>query len=424
MLEASLEEGMRAMLRYLPHMSDISTDQTKIDQLLTRRVSEVIGAEELREKLVSGHQLRIKLGADPTAPDLHLGHAVALRKLREFQDLGHKIVLIVGDYTALVGDPAGKSKTRPMLSMEEIEANAQTYLNQVGKILDMSKCEIRRNGEWLGKMSMAEIIQLASKFTVARMIERDDFEKRLESGTDIHMHELLYPMMQAYDSVVIDADVEIGGTDQRFNNLAGRELQKKMGKIPQNVMLCPLLVGLDGEKKMSKSLGNFIGISDEPNDMFGKTMSLPDAMLWNWFELVTDLDKEEVEKMRTACESGAMNPRDAKMRLGREIVTQYYDAEAAQKAEEHFISTFQKKEIPEDIVEVSIDAQEMLLIDLLAHEKIAFAKSKSEARQLIEQGGVKVNDEVITDLTAMVKISHTPTLIQKGKRFFVKVKSE
>lgn len=405
-------------------MSDISTDQKKIDQLLTRRVSEVIGAEELREKLVSGKSLRIKLGADPTAPDLHLGHAVVLQKLREFQDLGHKIVLIVGDYTALVGDPAGKSKTRPMLSTEEIEANAQTYLNQVGKILDMSKCEVRRNSEWFSKMSMAEIIQLTSKFTVARMIERDDFEKRLSSGTDIHMHELLYPMMQAYDSVMIDADVEIGGTDQKFNNLAGRELQKKMGKVPQNVMLCPLLVGLDGEKKMSKSLGNYIGIADEANDMFGKTMSLPDVMLWNWFELATSVSAQEIEEMRTACESGAMNPRDAKMRLGREIVAQYYDADAAQKAEENFISTFQKKEIPEDIQQVIFDDQEILLIDLLAHEKIAFAKSKSEARQLIEQGGVKVNDEVVTDLMAKVKIHHTPTLIQKGKRFFVKVKSE
>lgn len=424
MLEASLEEGTRAMLRYLPLMSDISTDQTKIDQLLTRRVSEAIGAEELREKLVSGRQLRIKFGADPTSPDLHLGHAVVMRKLREFQNLGHKVVLILGDYTARVGDPTGKSKTRPMLTEDEIAANAKTYLDQVGKILDIEKTEIRYNGEWFAKMSMSEIIQLTSKFTVARMIERDDFEKRLASGTDIHMHELLYPMMQAHDSIMIDADVELGGTDQKFNMLAGRELQKKMGKAPQNVMTCPLLVGLDGEKKMSKSLGNYIGIYDAANDMFGKTMSLPDAMLWNWFELVTDITKEEMETMRTACESGAMNPRDAKMRLGREIVTQYYNEEAAQKAEEHFISTFQKKEIPEDIAEVSIDAQEMLLIDLLAHEKIAFAKSKSEARQLIEQGGVKVNDEVITNLTAMVKISHTPTLIQKGKRFFVKVKSE
>jgi tyrosyl-tRNA synthetase len=398
----------------------VTTDTIAIEHLLTHQVTEVISKEELRDRLMSGRVLRIKLGADPTSPDLHLGHAVVLRKLREFQDLGHTVILIIGDYTALVGDPSGKSKTRPMLTQEEIDINAQTYLNQVGKILDLSKTEIHRNSEWLGTITMAELIKLASKFTVARLIERDDFANRLNEGIDVSMHELLYPMMQAYDSVMINADVEIGGTDQKFNNLAGRELQKKMNQTPQNVMLCPILVGLDGEKKMSKSLHNYIGIDEAPAEMYGKAMSIPDTAIEEYFALATNITADKISAIVSDMNNGSLNPRDAKMQLARDIVRQYHGDSAVGPAEERFISMFQKKEIPDDILEISLDVPEMLLIDILVAAE--FAKSKSEARQLIEQGGVKVDNEVIEDVQKSISLSSHPVLIQKGKRFFVKVK--
>ena len=279
----------------------VSTDPKKIERLLSRCVVETVVAADLKKKLLSGKKLRIKLGADPTSPDLHLGHAVMLRKLREFQELGHQIVFIIGDYTARVGDPSGKSKTRPMLSEEDVEKNAQTYFEQAAKILDVKKMEIHRNGEWFAKMGFADVLKLVAQFTVARMIERDDFQKRLKEGTDIHLHELMYPAMQAYDSVMIRADVEIGGTDQRFNILAGRDLQRKMDQPEQDCMfLGPTLVGLDGTKKMSKSYGNYIGLLDSPEEMFGKTMSIPDALIWDWFALTTDVEAEEIVELRAA----------------------------------------------------------------------------------------------------------------------------
>lgn len=407
----------------------VSTDKKRIDSLLTRRVVEVVVEKSLRDKLASGRKLRVKFGADPTSSDLHIGHAVALRKLKEFQDLGHQIVFIIGDYTARVGDPSGKSKTRPMLSDAEVKANAKTYFEQVGKILDVKKMEIRWNGEWFAKMDFADILKLTSQFTVARMIERDDFAKRLKAGTDIHVHELLYPAMQAYDSIMVDADVEIGGTDQRFNILAGRDLQRKMGKPEQDCLfLGPILMGTDGTRKMSKSYGNYVGVSDTPEEMFGKVMSIPDTLIWDWFTLTTDVPDADIVAWKDGCEKGELNPRDAKARLAKAIITIYHSPEAADKAEEHFKKVFQKKEIPDldEIPEATTAAfyggTSKQLIQLLVEAKLVV--SKSEARRVIEGGGIKVDGVVISDINHSIRppeegINHI--LIQKGKRHFVKV---
>ncbi|HSD12383.1 MAG TPA: tyrosine--tRNA ligase, partial [Patescibacteria group bacterium] len=319
----------------------VSTDKKKIDQLLTRRVAEVVVASSLREKLASGRKLRVKLGVDPTAPDLHLGHTVPLKKLREFQEMGHQVVFIIGDYTSKIGDPTGKSKTRPMLTDEQVKANAKTYLDQVGKILDLKKTEVRWNSEWFTKMDFNDVVTLAAKFTVARMIERDDFANRLKEGSEVHMHELMYPMMQEYDSIMVEADIEIGSTDQKFNILAGRDLQRKMGRPEQDCMfLGPILVGTDGVEKMSKSLGNYIGVSDAPEQMFGKIMSIPDAALWDYWTLATDASSDEIAEMREACEKKKMNPRDAKVSLAKAIITMYHSAKDADAAEEHFTKVF------------------------------------------------------------------------------------
>jgi len=401
----------------------VISDKAKIDSLLKRRVVEVVIEDELRKKLLSGKKLRIKLGADPTSPDLHLGHAVPLKKLKEFQDLGHQIVLIIGDYTAMVGDPSGKSKTRPMLTAEQCRDNAKTYIEQVGRILDKDKLEIHANSEWFAKMGFSDVIALTSNFTVARMIERDDFAKRLEEGTDIHLHELLYPAMQAYDSIMIDADVEIGGSDQRFNILAGRDLQRKMGKLEQDCMfLGPTLVGTDGVKKMSKSLGNYVGLTDSPEQMVGKIMSIPDAILWDWFFLTTELPEAEINAMRAACDKGEMNPRDAKMRLAKEIISSFHSPDAAAAAEDHFDKVFKNKETPDEVPEVKLDAGEYPLIDVLMAAKMV--ASKSEARRVIGEGGVKVGGETEKDANAKLKVEKKPLLIQKGKRHFVNVVSK
>ena len=396
----------------------VSTDKKKIAHLLTRNVEREAG--ELKNHLESGRKLRVKLGADPTAPDLHLGHTVQLRKLREFQELGHQVVFIIGDYTAKVGDPSGKSKTRPILSDAEVQANAKTYLAQVGRILDLKKTEIRRNSEWFGEIGFNDILKLCAQFTVARMVEREDFRNRMKEGIDVHMHELLYPMMQAYDSIMIDADVEIGGTDQMFNILAGRDLQRKLGKPEQDCLfLGPILVGTDGVKKMSKSLGNYVGIADAPDDMFGKVMSIPDAAMREWFLLTTDVSPLEVQEIGDACARGAMNPRDAKVRLAKEIITMYHSSDAADAAAAHFAKVFQKKETPDDVPEVTAKVGEHLLLDLLVLAKLA--ASKGEARRVITEGGVRVDGVVVVEIAAKVKITKKGTLIQKGKRHFVKV---
>lgn len=398
----------------------VITDKSRIDALLKRRVVETVVEASLRKKLSSGKVLRVKFGADPTSPDLHLGHAVPLKKLKEFQDLGHKIVLIIGDYTAMVGDPSGRSKTRPMLTEEEARRNAKTYIEQAGRILDIGKTEVRRNSEWFSKMDFGGVIRLCSDFTVARMIERDDFAKRLKEGTDIHLHELLYPAMQAYDSIMTDADIEIGGSDQRFNILAGRDLQRKMGKPEQDCLfLGPILVGTDGVQKMSKSLGNYVGLADASEEMLGKIMSIPDAILWDWFRLTTDVPESRIEAMRLACESGEMNPRDAKMVLAKDIVAQYHGAGSAERAEKSFNSLFQKKEAPEEMPVLELKAGSRKLIDVLVEAKLC--ASKTEARHQIEQGGVRVAGKVVKDISATVEVADEPVIVQKGKRHFLKL---
>jgi tyrosyl-tRNA synthetase len=389
-----------------------ASKEQKIERLLTHQVEEVIVRESLEKRLTSGKKLRVKFGADPSRPDLHIGHAAVLRKLREFQELGHTVIFLIGDFTARIGDPSGKSKTRPMLSEKEIKANAKTYLAQVGKVLDTKKgCEVRYNSEWLGKMKAADFLKLAAQFTAARVLERDDFSKRLKAHTDIHMHELLYPMLQAQDSVDLEADVELGASDQTFNLLAGRELMKKLGMEPQDVLTLPLLVGTDGVQKMSKSLDNYIGLTDSADEMFGKTMSIPDSALPNWLELAADYSPEEIGFEKGKLEKG-WNPRDIKAALAKRIVTLYHGEKAATKAGENFTARFKKGEMPTEMAEMKL-SKGTRLVDAAA---AAFKLSKSEARRLIEQGGIKHDGAVVKDPMAEAK----PGVLQKGKLHFVR----
>ncbi|MEA1936734.1 MAG: tyrosine--tRNA ligase [Patescibacteria group bacterium] len=390
----------------------------KIRKLLTYNVEEVIIKKDLERKLSSGGKLRIKFGCDPSRPDLHLGHSIALRKLREFQDLGHQIIFIIGDYTGMIGDPSGKSKTRSALSKEEVKKNAESYFEQVGKILDLEKTEIKYNSEWFAKMKMADILELASRFTVARILERDDFSKRLKDGVDIAASEMLYPIMQAYDSTVIEADLEIGGTDQKFNMLAGRDLQRKMNLSEQNILTVPLLVGLDGKQKMSKSLDNYIGITEEANSMFGKIMSISDEMILYYFKLLVDLDDEEISKIDSDLKNSKINPRDIKARLAKEIITIYHNKKSAEKAEEEFNKIFRDKKKPTDIKSYKLPATNYKLTDLLVEIKLA--SSKGEARRLVQQGGVKIDDVIQKDFNKDVTIKNG-MIAQVGKRRFAKI---
>ena len=387
-----------------------------IDELLTRGVAETIVKENLAKKLESGKKLRIKFGVDPTRPDIHLGHAVVLWKLKALQEDGHTIIFLIGDYTTKIGDPSGRNSTRPILTDDEIKANAKTYFEQVGKILDVSKTEVRYNSEWFEKMSFADILKIAGKFTVAQIIERDDFAKRLKDGSDIGLHEILYPIMQAYDSVELKADVEFGGMDQKFNILAGRELQKKMDQPVQDVVLMDLLVGTDGKIKMSKSVGNYIGITEEPNEIFGKVMSIPDELIKNYFQLCTPLNDGEITKILEQ-----ENPRDQKMRLAKEIVALYHNEIDAEDAEEEFVKVFSNKEMPSEVREYKIDSLslEEKLIDLLVNT-CQLTESRSEARRLIEQGGVKVNGEKIVEPEKIIRIEES-VLLQVGPRNFMKI---
>lgn len=380
-------------------------------------IVEIIDEKSLRSRLVSGKKLVIKLGVDPTRPDIHLGHAVALRKLKALQGKGHKIIFLIGDYTTKIGDPSGKNKARPVLSDEEIAKNAKTYFDQVGKILDVKKTEIRYNSEWYSKMSFSDILELTSRFTVAQIMERDDFEKRLKNGSDIGIQETLYPIMQAYDSVVLEADIEFGGTDQKFNMLAGRSLQKKMGQLPQDIIMVKLLVGLDGKEKMSKSLDNYIGITENANSMFGKVMSIPDSMMGEYFELCTDFTVSEIKKFEKDVESGT-NPRDIKQKLAFEIVKIYHGKEEAEKAKEEFKNVFSKKELPTNIPEVEIEGNYDLPLFLI---EIGAASSNSEARRLIEQGGVKIDGAKITDPKSAIS-THPGMIVQVGKKKVYKIK--
>lgn len=391
-------------------------------ELLSRGCAEVISTDDLTKKLKKGKPLRVKLGVDPTAPHVTLGWAVVLRKLRHFQELGHTAVLIVGDFTAMIGDPSGKSKTRPQLSREEVQANVAAVEKQFYKILIPERTEIRYNADWLGKMSFADVIRLSSRITVARILERDDFQKRLREERPIGMHEIMYPLCQGYDSVAIEADIELGGTDQKFNNLVGRNLQAQYGQEPQVVMLMPLLVGTDGKEKMSQSLGNYISVNDEPNDMYGKTMSIPDHLIESWFTLCTDVSLADVSKMVAEIESGSLNPRDAKRRLAKEIVRIYHGVGAAEEADEYFLRTFSKREDPVEAPEAAIpneavtDGRVTLPALLVA---LDITKSNSEGRRLIQGGGVSLDGERVSDPTASFDPSELEGKILKvGKYTF------
>jgi tyrosyl-tRNA synthetase len=391
-----------------------SPDSKDIKYLLKRAVAEIIVEEELVELLRSGKKLRIKEGLDPSSPDIHVGHMATLRKLRQFQELGHEIVIIVGDWTAQIGDPSGRSVTRPMLTAEQVKANADTYLKQFFKIVDKDKTEVRFQSEWFSKFDLADVVRLTSKFTVAQFLAREDFNKRFNEQKPIAITELLYPLMQAYDSVAVQADVELGGTDQKFNFLVGRELQSMMGQRPQQCFMVPLLVGTDGVQKMSKSLGNYIGIAEAPETIYGKTMSIRDDLIMQYFELVTDVPEEELAEFKKHLENNTENPMALKKRLAREIVTQLYGAKEAQEAGEHFIKVVQKKETPDEIQEFKINADATigrLLVDA------GLAASRSEANRLILQGAVSIDGVKIIDINQHIGKN---VIIKAGKRRYLK----
>jgi len=416
-----------------------------INYLLKRGVAEIIVEQEMVELLRSGKKLRLKEGFDPSFPDIHLGHMVTLRKLHQFQELGHQVILIVGDWTAQIGDPSGVSITRPMLSAEEVKANAETYMKQFFKVVDRKRTEVRWQSEWFGKFTLADVIQLTSKFTIAQLMAREDFSTRYNAGRPIAITELLYPLLQAYDSVVIQADVEFGGTDQKFNLLMGRELQSMVGQCSQQCFMVPLLIGTDGSQKMSKSLGNYIGIVEPPNEIYGKVMSIPDSLILHYFELVTDVPNQELEEFRRELGNETINPMMLKKRLARQIVTRLYDQKVATEAEEHFVKVFQKREVPEEIpefkvtkellakmqvyslrgeeplVEVGVVGQppDRYLVSMsLLLQEMGLAKSRSEARRLITQGAVDVDDNTVTDDNYMVSIG---SVIKVGKRRFMRI---
>ena len=390
-------------------------------RIITSGAAQIVPEADLRKKLEKGEPLNIKLGVDPTSPDLHLGHAVPLRKMRQFQDLGHNVTLIIGNGTALIGDPSGKNSTRPQLSQEQIEANAETYVSQAMKILDPEKTTIVHNGDWILSMDLAGLLQVCSKFTVARILERDDFTKRYQSQTPIALHEFLYPVMQAFDSVQIKADVEMGGTDQLFNLLAGRELMEKMGMEPQIALTMPLLEGTDGVRKMSKSYGNYVGLTDEPADMFGKIMSIPDELMPKYYRLATALPVAEVDEIEAGLAAGELDPNQSKRRLAREIIKIYHDEQAAADAVEQFDRVFKAHGVPEDIEVFDIALEDdpekggVYLPKLLADLKLV--ASGGEGRRMIDQGGVKVNGEVVAKGAYHMPASElTGATLQVGKR--------
>lgn len=391
--------------------------------ILSRGVVEIIPEEAFKEKLarsiVTGKPLKVKLGLDPTAPDIHIGHTVVINKLRQFQELGHQIQLIIGDFTARIGDPTGRSETRKPLTEEEVKRNAATYVEQYGKILDMSKTKLYYNSEWLSKLNFAQVLQLAANVTVARMLERDDFEKRYKANQPISLHEFFYPLMQGYDSVALESDIELGGTDQKFNLLMGRQLQKEYGQEEQVAITTPLLEGLDGVNKMSKSLGNYIGIDEEPNQIYGKAMSIPDELMLKYYQLVTNISVEELNRLETGLASGEIHPRDAKMNLAKKLVEMYVGIEAAERAEEHFRTVFQQRSLPTDIPEYEWTGEAQVnIVDLIADLKLV--SSKGEGRRMVQQGAVRINEEKINDIQHIVDIV-SGMVIQVGKRKFIKL---
>jgi tyrosyl-tRNA synthetase len=397
-------------------------------EVIRRGIAEIVPQDELIKKLeksvITGVPLKVKLGLDPTAPDLHVGHTVVLHKLRQFQELGHQIQLLIGDFTGRIGDPTGKSETRKQLTEEDVKRNAQTYVQQFAKVMDVSKIEVYYNSTWLAPMNFADVVRLAANVTLARMLERDDFSKRYATEQPISLHEFFYPLMQGYDSVALESDIELGGTDQKFNLLMGRQLQKEYGKEQQIAIMMPILEGLDGVQKMSKSLGNYIGISEIPNEIYGKTMSVPDELMLKYYELVTKLSNEELIELRQGLEKGAIHPRDAKMRLAKTFVTMFHGEDAAQEAEQHFKTVFQQRALPTDIPEVEISAEslesgQIWIAKLLV--ELGLTPSTGEARRMVQQGGVKINEEKIEDVQEQISVENG-MVVQVGKRKFAKVK--
>jgi len=393
-------------------------------EFLKKGAVDLIRQDDLRKKLErsvkNGNPLRVKLGLDPTAPDIHVGHTVVIRKLKAFQELGHTVIFLIGDFTGTIGDPSGKNATRPPLSREEIDANAETYKRQMFKLLDPEKTEVRFNGEWMDKFTAADFVKLTAKTTVRQILERDDFTKRMAEEKPISLHELLYPLVQGYDSVALEADVELGGTDQKFNLLMGRNLQREFGQEPQVIITTPLLEGLDGVQKMSKSLNNYIGIDEPPNEMFGKVMSISDDLMWRYYELLTDTTIDDINALKFKCESGAENARDLKIELAKAVISDFQSTRAAVDAEQEFKRRFVRKEIPETIAEKQAAAGNYKLTDLLV--QMSMATSKGEAKRLIEQGGVKINGVKATLASAEIEIEPGETiLLQIGKLKFLKI---
>jgi len=395
-------------------------------EFLKKGTVDFIREEDLKAKLKasaeSGRPLRVKLGADPTAPDIHLGHTVVIRKLKAFQDLGHTAIFLIGSFTGMIGDPSGKSATRPPLTLEEVRANAETYKTQIFKLLDPDKTEIRFNSEWMDEFEAEDFVRLCSHVTVKQILERDDFEKRLEEERPIALHELLYPLVQGYDSVALEADIELGGTDQKFNLLVGRSLQREYGQDPQVVVTTPLLEGTDGVEKMSKSLGNYIGIDEPPDEMFGKVMSISDELMWKYYELLTDIGPVDLESLRSRCDRGDKNPRDAKIDLAKSIISDYYGSGEARSAEENFMRQFSEGQVPDEIDEAAVTVGEMKIADLLVDTGLA--ESKGEAKRLIKQGGVRIDGEKVENAALDVTIAAgAEMVIQVGKRRFLKIVS-
>lgn len=397
-------------------------DEKDRKRLLKRGVVEIIVESDFVELLNTGKPLRLKMGFDPSAPDIHVGHAVGLRKLRQLQDLGHKVVLIVGDWTAQIGDPSGRSQTRPMLTQAEVMANAETYMTQFFKIIDREKTETRLQSEWFGSFTLVDVLKLTSRFTVAQFLAREDYAKRYKANQPIAITELLYPLLQAYDSIAIESDVEFGGTDQKFNLLVGRDLQGMMGHRPQQCFLMPLLPGTDGVQKMSKSLNNYIGIAEPANDIYGKTMSLPDSMVIAYLENVTDVPDDLLDEMKRVTESQIGDPMELKKRLARELVTQFHTAEAARSAEQHFERTVQRRETPEDIptfeLPTGAELDSARLSDILVNAELA--SSSAEAKRLIDQGGVRVDDDPVPTNVAASTLE-SGAVLRAGRRRFVRL---
>lgn len=413
-----MSEGIE-VAKKLPVTDDIREAMATI----RRGTDSFLIEEEFEQKLArskaTGKPLRCKLGLDPTAPDIHIGHTVVLNKLRQLQDLGHQVIFLVGDFTAAIGDPSGRNVTRPPLSREQITANAETYLAQAGHVLDLDKTEVRYNSEWSNALGSVGLIQLASRYTLARLLEREDFAKRYAEELPIAMHELLYPLMQGYDSVALEADLELGGSDQRFNLLVGRELQRQYGQEPQCILTMPLLVGLDGQVKMSKSKHNYIGITDEPNDMFGKVMSISDTLMWDWYNLLSLRPNDEIAALKKECAEGR-NPRDAKVMLAKEIVARFHSAAAADGAEAEFVNRFRQGAMPSEIPEVTVPAGEEGIQIARMLKEAGLVSSTSDGNRMIEQGGVRIQGEGVSDKTLRFKAGEE-LIVQVGKRKWAKI---